>query len=222
LIVDTAGLRKKGKISESVEQFSVMRSLRAISESDVAVVLLDAVEGPTEQDAKIVGLAHEEGKGLLLVVNKWDLVEKDHKSVTEFKSRLREVFKFAPYAPLLFISAKTGKRVPGVLDEVTKIAAARLRKVNTGALNRLLERGLRRVSSPTYRGRPVKLLFGTQVSVAPPRFVLFFNQPKGVHFSILRFIKNTIRERYGFYGTDLKLTIRKRRGREEEAGGLAK
>ena len=211
MLVDTAGLRKKGKVDEGVERYSAIRSLSAISECDVAILLIDGLEGPTDQDAKVAGLAHEQGRGLVIVVNKWDLVEKDHRTAHEFKLRVEDLFKFAPYAPHLFISAKSGRRCEGLLGVVKKIAYARRQRVSTNRLNRMLEKGLRRVPPPSYRGGPVRLFFASQVDIAPPRFVLVFNYPKGAHFSYLRFIKNAIREAFGFEGTDIKFKLSSRR-----------
>lgn len=209
VLVDTAGLRKKGKIEEALERYSVLRTLKAVSRADVALLLMDAVEGPTDQDAKIAGLVHEQGKGLVIVVNKWDLVEKDHKTVHDYTERVREVFKFAPYAEIIFTSARSGRRCRRLLEEAQKVAQLRMKRVSTGKLNRTLRSRLRKVTAPSYRGRPVKLYYASQVGTAPPRFLLYFSQPKGVHFSYLRSIKNTIRESFGFDGTDIKLETRK-------------
>ncbi len=210
-IVDTAGLRRKGKIDDSsIERYSALRALGALSACDVAVVVLDAQDGPTEQDEKIAGLAHEQGKGLVIAVNKWDLVEKDHRTVHAFTTKVRESFKYAPYAPIVFLSALSGRRCPRVLDEVKKVAQERMKRVPTRTLNQLLERATKRKALPIYRGRPVRLFYGVQVDSAPPRFALFFNFPKEVHFSYFRYLKNSLREEFGFEGTDLKLVARKR------------
>ncbi len=211
-LIDTAGMRKKGRIGDTVEKYSVLRSLNAIGECDVAVVLLCAEEGPTEQDAKIVGLAHDQGRGIVLVVNKWDAIEKDHTSVKKFEENIRDTFKFVPYAPLLFISAKNGRRVNRVLDEAIKVARSRKQRISTMRLNKLLRKEITRVSAPVDRGRRLKLYYAAQVDVAPPRFMLVMNYPRQAHFSYLRFIKNVIREKYGFDGTDIKLVTKKRGG----------
>ncbi len=210
VIIDTAGLRRKARIGDRIEHYSTMRSLRAISDCDVAVVLLDAEQGPTEQDAKIVGLAHEQGRGIVIVVNKWDLVEKNHRSVQEFKEKIQQAFKFSPYAPIVFVSALSGKRCPKVIETVKRVAYSRAKKVPTVKLNKVLEMAMRRRTPPVIRGRPVKLYYATQVEVGPPRIVLFFNYPQSVHFSYLRFLKNSIRDAFGFEGTDIKLVCRKR------------
>jgi GTP-binding protein len=211
-LIDTAGMRKKGRIGDTVERYSVLRSLRAITECDVAVVLLSAEEGPTDQDAKIVGLAHDQGKGIVLVVNKWDAIEKDHTSVKKFEQNIRDTFKFVPYAPLIFISAKNGRRITRVLDEALGVAIARTKRVTTMRLNQMLRKEITRVPAPVERGRQLKLYYAAQVDVAPPRFMLVMNYPKQAHFSYLRFIKNVIRDKYGFSGTDIKLVTKKRGG----------
>ncbi|MCL4145657.1 UNVERIFIED_CONTAM: hypothetical protein GTU68_016368 [Idotea baltica] len=210
VIVDTAGLRKKARISEEVERFSTLRSLRAINESDVSVILLDATQGPTEQDAKIVGLAHDAGRGIVLVVNKWDAIEKDHKSVKKFKDQVRQTFKFTPYAPIIFASALSGKRCPKIVEVAKQVAEARIRKIPTAALNETLTKAMRRRTPPVVRGRILKLFYASQVEIAPPRVLLFFNYPQSVHFSYLRFLKNAIREDFDFPGCDIKLVCRKR------------
>ncbi len=210
LLVDTAGLRREGRVSDRIEKYSTLRAMHALGECDVAIVLLDAVEGPTEQDGKIVGLAHEEGKGIVLVVNKWDAVEKDYRSMQKFKTQVMEAFKFAPYAPLLFVSAKTGKRCPKIMSVVKMIAQERTKRVSTNHLNQVLKKAVARTSPPSYRGAPVKLYYAAQVDTEPPRFLMFFNYPQEVHFSYLRFLKNAIREEFGFHGTDIKIATRKR------------
>ncbi len=211
-LIDTAGMRKKGRIGDSIERYSVLRSLRAISDCDVAIVVLDAIDGPTEQDGKIVGLAHDQGKGIVLVVNKWDAIEKDHTAVKTFEANIRDAFKFIPYAPLYFISAKTGRRVDRPLESALIVAKERRKRISTHSLNTLLKRELPRANAPTYRGRKLKLYYAAQVDVAPPRFMLVMNYPREAHFSYLRFIKNVIRDQYGFSGTDIKLVTKKRSG----------
>lgn len=215
IITDTAGLRRQGRVANQVEEYSALRALRALSDCDVAVVVLDGIEGPTAQDAKIVGLAHEAGRGVILAVNKWDVVTKDHRTVQSFKTRIGEMFKFAPYAPILFISAKTGRRCAHIVAAARQIAIDRRRRIGTGELNRILSSAVKRAPLPLYRGRPLKLYFGAQVGVAPPRFALFFNHPRGVHFSTVRYLKNAIRENFGFVGSDIKLLVRKRSGQEQ-------
>ncbi len=209
-LIDTAGLRKQARVSEDVEQYSGLRALRAIRDCDVAIVMIDGAAGPTEQDAKILGMAHEEGKGIVIGVNKWDLVEKDHKTVTTFKEKIQETFKFAPYAPVSFISAKSGRRCFSLLEETRQVSISRLQRVTTWQVNKVLRRAISRRDFSTYRGQKIKLFFATQIDTAPPRFLLFFNYPKEVHFSHLRHLKNAIREEFGFLGTDIKFSTRKR------------
>ena len=210
LLVDTAGLRKQARVTESLEHYSTMRSIRALTEADVAVVMIDATSGPKDQDAKILGLAHERGAGIVIVVNKWDLVEKTHRTVHEFTTQVREAFKFAPYAPVLFISAESGRRCPRVLDTVLAVARERTKRIATNSLNRTLQKALKSFSPSPYRGRDIKLYYGVQVDVAPPRFSLFFNYPRALHFSFLRYLKNSVRNEFGFEGTDIKLMPRRR------------
>lgn len=205
LIVDTAGMRKKGKVEENVERYSVMRAVAAISDCDVAVVVIDAEEGPSEQDSKIVGLAHEAGRGLIIAVNKWDLVEKNHKTVNEYTLDIKEAFKFAPYAQIIYISALSGRRCPRVLETAKEVALQGARRISTGKLNPVLQKAMRRFSPAPYRGNPVKLYYAVQTDVRPPRFILFFNYPRTLHFSFLRFLKNAIRDEFGFEGTDIKI-----------------
>jgi GTP-binding protein len=211
MIVDTAGLRRKGKIEESsIERYSVLRAISAISESDVAILVIDAVEGPTEQDAKILGLAHEQGRGIVIAVNKWEMIEKDHRTVHAFKDRIKEIFKFAPYAEPAFISAKSGKGCPQLFGIVKKIAYSSKRRVKTRILNEVLKKRLRQVIPPSYRGRPIKFSYAVQIGSTPPRFALFFNYPQKAHFSYLRLIRNTIIKEFNFIGTDVKFALKKR------------
>ncbi|MFN8391542.1 MAG: ribosome biogenesis GTPase Der [Bdellovibrionota bacterium] len=210
LLVDTAGMRRKSRVTDSVEHYSTLRSLRALSEADVAVVVIDAVEGATDQDVKIVGLAHEQGTGIVLAINKWDLVEKSHTTVHAFTKKLRESLKFAPYAPIVFVSALSGRRCPKIIEAVREVAHERMKRVSTHALNQTLQRALKRFAPPPFRGREIKLYYGVQVDVAPPRFSLFFNYPKALHFSFMRFLKNSVRDEFGFEGTDIKLMTRQR------------
>jgi GTP-binding protein len=217
LFVDTAGMRRKARVNNTIEQSSILRALRAIRDCDVALVLIDAVSGPSEQDAKILGLAHEEGKGVVLVINKWDLVEKDHLTVEQYRQRIKDEFKFSTYAPIVFVSAKTGRRCPKIIEEAKTVAYDRLKRVPTMRLNRLLSNVVKRRPPSVYRGRRIKLLFAAQVDVAPPRFALFFNYPKHVHFSYLRYLKNSIRDEFGFVGSDIKIAARSRKPRPEKS-----
>ena len=210
LIIDTAGLRKKGRVGDRIEKYSTIRALNSLSECDVAVIVLDAVEGPLEQDGKILGLAHEQGKGIVLAVNKWDLVEKDYKTVKEFEKKVEEAFKFSPYASLLFVSALTGRRCSKIISTVRDVALEGNKRIPTNLLNKVLGSAVRRQKPSSYRGQPVKLYYATQIEQSPPRFVLFFDYPKAIHFSYLRYLKNVIRENFGFQGSDIKLVCKKR------------
>ena len=210
MLVDTAGLRKKGKVTDTVERYSTMRAVASLSLADVAVIMIDAVEGPTEQDAKIAGLAHDQGRGVILVVNKWDAVaDKDHKSVKEYEIEVRRTIKFLHYAPIVFVSALTGKRCNRILEIARDVGYQRVRRISTGRLNTILERCVKKVSLSNFRGRPIKLYYGAQVATSPPRIALFFNYPRKVHFSSLRFMKNAIRDEFGFTGTDVKLILKR-------------
>jgi GTP-binding protein len=217
--VDTAGLRKKAKVEDStVERYSTLRTLRSIAGCDVGVLVIDATQGiPTEQDTKIGGIIHERGKGLIIVVNKWDLIEKDHKSVHAFTEAIQEQFKFAKYAPILFVSALTGRRCPSVLETAAKVYDARRLRLKTSELNRVLQAAFDRRPPPVYRGQPIKLQFAVQAGIEPPTFVLFVNHPSKLGFGYQRYIKNALRESYPFPGVDVKLNFRKK-SLKEEAG----
>ena len=210
LLVDTAGLRKKARSKDAVERFSEIRSTKAISRSQVAVLLIDALVGPTEQDSKIAGLAHEQGKGVVIVVNKWDAYEKDHQSVKEFELAVRDEMKFCRYAPILFISALTGRRCNQVFEVAAEVARSRAMRIPTANLNKVLNRAIIRKPPALYRGRSVKLYYAAQVDIEPPKFALFFNFPRGVHFSYMRYLSNMIRDEFIFKGCDLKLIARKK------------
>lgn len=216
-IIDTAGLRKKGKVDDlTVERFSNLRSLRELALCDVAVLVIDATQGqPTEQDARIAGLIHERGKGFIIAVNKWDAVEKDHRTAKKYKDDLQDVFKFCRYAPILFISALTGKRCPSVLKEAQKVYDSSQERISTAKLNRVLERAFTNFPPPVYRGQPVKLFFATQIDVSPPTIVLFLNHPTKINFSYKRYLMNQLRKEYPFEGTDVRMLFRKRTASEQ-------
>ena len=217
VLVDTAGIRSRGRISQGVEKYSVMRAMKSVERCDVALVLLDASEGITEQDERIVGLAHEEGKGIIIVLNKWDMVQDKEQAYKRFMDEVRNRLKFADYAPVLTISAATRQRVTKVFDEIDRVSAERQKRVPTAELNRLFERIVAGHEPPLYRGKRVKYYYGTQVGIKPPTFVVFVNHPDGVHFSYLRYIENHLREAFGFYGTPVRIYAKRRR--EEEARG---
>lgn len=220
LLVDTAGIRSRGRISQGVEKYSVMRAMKSIGRADVALVLIDASEGLSEQDERIVGLAHEAGKGLIIVLNKWDLVEEKESAYKRFIADVQQRLKFADYAPVLTVSAVTRQRVTKVFDEIDRIMGERAKRIPTADLNRLFARLTAGHEPPLYRGRRVKLYYVTQVGTEPPTFVVFVNEPKGVHFSYLRYLENGLREAFGFQGTPVRIFAKRRR--KEEPDGMGK
>lgn len=213
VFIDTAGMRRKAKIDLPVERYSVIRSLRAVDRSDVVLMLIDAVDGVTEQDKKIAGYAHEAGKAVIIVVNKWDLVEKDDKSTLRYTDTIRHELAFMQYAPVLFLSALTKQRVHRVTDLVKFVADQHAMRVATSVLNQVIEDAVAINPPPSDRGRRLKIFYATQPGVKPPTFVLFVNEPEIMHFSYLRYIENKLREAFGFEGTPLNLVVR---GRKEE------
>lgn len=220
LVIDTAGLRRKARVKDiSVERYSNIRSLSALAKCDVAVLLLDATQGvPTDQDMKIAELIHERGRGLIIVVNKWDAIEKDHKTAKAFKDQVYAAFRFTRYAPVMFVSALSGKRVHSILDKAKEVYQTAQLRVKTSELNKILNRAVGRNAPPTHRGDPVKLYFATQINTAPPTFVLFFNHPRKVDAAYQRYLKNALRDEFSFQGSDIKLLLRKRSDRAEAAG----
>jgi GTP-binding protein len=218
VLVDTAGIRSRGRISQGVEKYSVMRAMKSISRADVALVLIDASEGITEQDERIVGLAHEAGKGLIIILNKWDLVEDKEKAYKRFMAEVRQRLKFADYAPVFTISAVTRQRITKVFDEIDRIMGERDKRVPTAGLNRVFERVAVGHEPPLYRGKRVKYYYITQVETRPPTFLVFVNYPEGVHFSYLRYIENILREEFGFYGTPVRIFARRRRPEKPRSG----
>ena len=211
MLIDTAGMRRRGKIDEPVERYSVMRSLRAIDRADVVLMVINAFEGITEQDKKIAGYAHESGKGVVIVVNKWDIYpEKDDKSTLRFTEDLREEIGFLQYAPVLYASALTGQRVGRVTELVKYVAEQQSMRIKTSVLNELIRDAVSINPPPMHRGRRLKILFMTQADIKPPKFIIFVNDPELMHFSYLRFIENRLREMYGFEGTPIRLIVRAR------------
>jgi GTP-binding protein len=210
-LVDTAGIRRRGSVEPGIERYSVIRSMRAIDRADVAVVVVDAVEGFTSQDAHIAGYVVERGKGVILAVNKWDAIDKNSHTIYEFQREATEAFPFLPFAPMLFISAKTGQRVFDVLETAMLVAEERLRRVPTAELNRMLKEAVAAHPPPSRPSSWVKFLYATQVDVAPPRFVFFCSNPRNVHFSYKRYLENEIRSRWAFTGTPIILHFRSRR-----------
>ena len=214
ILIDTAGMRRRGKIEEAVERYSVMRSLRAVDRADVVLMMINAEEGITEQDKKITGYAHESGKGVIIVVNKWDIYpEKDDKSTLRFAEDLREQLGFLQYAPVLYASALTGQRVGRVTELVKYVAEQQSMRIKTSVLNELIRDAVSINPPPMHKGRRLKIMYMTQVDIQPPTFIIFVNDPELMHFSYLRFIENRLRESFGFEGTPLKLIVR---AREEE------
>lgn len=210
VIVDTAGMRRKARIDEPTERYSVIRSLRAIDRSDVVLMVIDAVDGVTEQDKKIVGYAHEAGKGIILVINKWDLVEKDDKTMNKYDKKIRESLSFLHYAPTLYVSALTGQRVQKILDLVDFVAEQQNLRLSTARINEVINEAVMITPPPTDKGRRLKILYVTQVGVKPPKFVFFVNEPELMHFSYERYLQNQIRENFGFQGTPIWFIIRKK------------
>jgi GTP-binding protein len=210
VIIDTAGIRRKARVNEPTERYSVLRSLRAIDRCDVVLMLLDGVDGVTEQDKKIAGYAHEAGKGMILVVNKWDLVEKDDKTMHKYDLEIRKEMGFLHYAPILYISAFTGQRVNRILEIVDFVAEQQNLRVPTARLNEVIDEALALTPSPTDKGKRLKIFYATQIGVKPPKFVLFVNEPELMHFSYQRYLENQFRKNFGFEGTGIWLMIRKR------------
>ncbi len=211
VLIDTAGIRRKSRISLKLEKYSIVEAFRTIERSDVVLLVLDPTEGVTDQDARVGAIIHEKGKGCLLLVNKWDLVEKDSKTVNTFEEKIYEGLKHLSYAPVLFISAKTGQRVEKVFDRVDQITEQARKRISTGALNAHFERWVERFQPPLYKHRTVKLNYITQVSVAPPTFVIYANLPDGVDLAYQRYLINQVREAFSFEGVPIRLLFRKKR-----------
>ena len=208
--IDTAGIRRSSRIGDQVEKYSVLRAHMAVERADVCLLLIDASVGITEQDEKIAGIAHEAGKATIIVVNKWDTVEKDNGTVKAFTDRIRTSLAYMPYAPIVFVSVKTGQRVDNLYDLIKSVYGQANRRINTGALNDVLGEAMMRVQPPTDKGRRLKIYYMTQSSVAPPTFVLFCNDAELFHFSYQRYIENCLRTAYGFAGTPIVLVIKQR------------
>ncbi len=214
VFIDTAGLRRKSKVKEDIERYSTIRTVAAIERSDVAVLLIDATEGVSEQDAKIAGLAHDRGRGLIIAVNKWDAIEKDNSTVKEFTKNIREVLSFVPYAEIFFISALTGQRVRKIFDYLDTAIQNHAMRIQTGVLNEILMEAVAMQQPPSDKGKRLKLFYMTQVSTKPPTFVLFVNKKELMHFSYQRYIENRIRDTFGFVGTPIRIFIRERKEKD--------
>jgi GTP-binding protein len=210
LFIDTAGIRKKSKVNEKVEKYSVLRSYAAIERADVCLIMVDGVTGASEQDTKIAGYAHNEGKASIFAVNKWDIVEKDNKTMENMKKDLQDTFSFMLYAPSVFISAKTGQRINDIFDLIDKVYENQNRRVTTGMLNDLIADATARVQPPTDKGRRLKILYAVQSGVNPPQFVIFVNDTRLMHFSYERYLENQLRTAFDFSGTPIKFYIRER------------
>ncbi len=210
LFIDTAGIRRKSKIDENIERYSIIRALASVERSDVCVIMIDALEGVTEQDTKIAGFAHEQGKACIIAVNKWDAVEKDDKTMKSFRMKVEETFGFMSYAKIVFISAKTGQRIDRMLEDIKEIYAQTSRRISTGMLNDVLNEATAKQQPPSDKGKRLKIYYMTQVSANPPTFVMFVNNSELMHFSYQRYIENQLRTAFGFEGTPLRFITRER------------
>lgn len=214
VFIDTAGLRRKSKIKEELERYSIIRAVSAVERADVVLMVIDAVEGVTEQDAKIAGIAHERGKGIIIVVNKWDAIEKNDKTMREYENEVRRVLSFMPYAQIMYVSAQTGQRLVKLYDMIDMVIENQSMRVATGVLNEIMTEAVAMQQPPSDKGKRLKLYYITQVSVKPPTFVIFVNDKELMHFSYTRYLENKIREAFGFKGTSLKFFIRERKEKE--------
>ena len=214
VFIDTAGLRRKNKIKEELERYSIIRTVTAVERADVVVVVIDASEGVTEQDAKIAGIAHERGKGVIIAVNKWDAIEKNDKTIYEFTRKVRDTLSFMQYAEIIFISALTGQRLNKLFETIDMVRENQTLRVQTGVLNEIMTEAVALQQPPSDKGKRLRLYYITQVAVKPPTFVIFVNDKELMHFSYTRYLENRIREAFGFRGTSLKFIIRERSGKE--------
>ena len=214
VFIDTAGLRRKSKIKEEIERFSIIRTVSAVERCDVAVLVIDASEGVTEQDAKIAGIAHERGKGVIIAVNKWDKIEKDDKTMNKFTNDIRQTLSYMPYAEMIFISAETGQRLPKLFDLIDMVIENQTLRIQTGVLNEILTEAMAMKQPPSDKGKRLRIYYMTQVSVKPPTFVMFINDKELMHFSYTRYIENQIRNTFGFRGTPIRFIARERKEKE--------
>ena len=214
IFIDTAGLRRKGKVKEEIERYSVIRTVTAVERADVVIVMIDASEGVTEQDAKIAGIAHERGKGVIIAVNKWDAIEKNDKTMREYENEVRRVLSFMPYAEIMYVSAVTGQRLPKMFDMIDMVIENQTLRVATGVLNEILMEATAMQQPPSDKGKRLKIYYMTQVAVKPPSFVIFVNDKELMHFSYQRYLENKIRESFSFKGTSLKFFVRERKERD--------
>ena len=215
VFIDTAGLRRKNKIKEELEHFMIVRTVSAVERADVVVMVIDASEGVTEQDAKIAGIAHDRGKAVIIAVNKWDAIEKDDKTIYRFTEKVRNTLSYMPYAEMLFISAKTGQRLPKLYETIDMVSENHAMRVATGVLNEIMAEAVAMQQPPSDKGKRLRLYYITQVSVKPPTFVIFVNDKELMHFSYTRYIENQIRDTFGFKGTPLHFIIRERKEKDQ-------
>ena len=215
IFIDTAGLRKKNKIKEEIERYSIIRAVTAVERADVVIIVIDATEGVTEQDAKIAGIAHDRGKGIIIAVNKWDAIEKDNNTVKKHTEKIRQILSFMPYAEIIFISAKSGQRLNKLFDMIDLVIENNSMRVATGVLNEIVAEAVAMQQPPSDKGKRLKLYYMTQVSIKPPTFVIFVNDKELMHFSYTRYLENKIREAFGFRGTSLKFFIRERKEKDQ-------
>ena len=215
VFIDTAGLRRKSKIKEELERYSIIRTVTAVERADVVLVVIDATEGVTEQDAKIAGIAHDRGKGIIIVVNKWDAIEKNDKTIYEYTNKIKTILSFVPYAEYVFVSAQTGQRLNKLYDLIDMVRENQTMRIQTGVLNEIMTEAVALQQPPSDKGKRLKLYYMTQVAVKPPTFVVFVNDKELMHFSYTRYLENRIRDAFGFRGTALKFIIRERKGKEQ-------
>ncbi len=215
IFIDTAGLRRKNKIKEELERYSIIRTVTAVERADVVILVIDAKEGVTEQDAKIAGIAHERGKGIIIAVNKWDAIEKNDKTVYEYTNKIRNILSYMPYAEITFISAVTGQRLPKLFELIDMVIQNQNLRVATGVLNEIMTEAVALQQPPSDKGKRLKLFYITQVAVKPPTFVIFVNDKELMHFSYTRYLENKIRDAFGFKGTALRFLIRERKGDQQ-------
>ena len=214
VFIDTAGLRRKNKIKEELERYSIIRTVSAVERADVVLMVIDATEGVTEQDAKIAGIAHDRGKGIVIVVNKWDAIEKNDKTIYEFQNKIRETLAYMPYAEMVFVSAVTGQRLPKLFETIDMVIENQTLRIATGVLNEIITEAVALQQPPSDKGKRLKIYYTTQVSVKPPTFVIFVNDKQLMHFSYTRYLENKIRDTFGFKGTSLRFIIRERKENE--------
>ena len=211
IFIDTAGLRRKGKVKEEIERYSVIRTVTAVERANIVILMIDAVEGITEQDAKIAGIAHEKGKGVIIAVNKWDAIEKNDKTIYKYREKIRNTLSYMPYAELVFISAKTGLRLQRLFETIDAVVENQTLRIQTGVLNEILTEAMAMQQPPSDRGKRLKIFYMTQVAVRPPTFVIFVNDKELMHFSYTRYLENRIRDAFGFGGTPLEFIVREKK-----------